>query len=214
MSPYSQEKPQKNRILGTGRPIFGGDGTDYYPIKVLADTAGLSGRQVISQREPFIFRPGAAALASGMVPSGTRSGAATITTGGTADSTYWGGWQTYQPLRSGRIDGKASGGIIEGQLTIGHKSAAGTVNIKVTARIANTANTSAPTTMLAVTAATSVTTTETFTTYDIPYLACDTVMNSVPFSVAIGIQTAVAASAGIARIMESSVIMGEFEPDD
>ena len=211
---YSQEKPQKNRVLNTGRAAYGGNGTDYLPVKVIADTAGTSGRPIISQREPFIFRPGAAALDSGMVAAGTRSGAATITTGGTADSTYWGGWQTYQPLRSGRIDGKASGGIIEGQLTIGHKSAAGTVNIKVTARIANTANTSAPTTMLAVSAATSVTTAETYTTYDIPYLACDTVMNSVPFSVAIGIQTAVAASAGIARIMESSFIQGEFEPDD
>ena len=211
---YSQEKPQKNRVLNTGRVAYGGNGTDFLPVKVIADTAGISGRQVISQREPFIFRPGNTALASGMVATGTRSGAATITTGGTADSTYWGGWQTYQPLRSGRIDGKASGGIIEGQLTIGHKSAAGTVNIKVTARIANTANTSAPTTMLAVSAATSVTTAETYTTYDIPYLACDTVMNSVPFSVAIGIQTAVAASAGIARIMESSFIQGEFEPDD
>jgi len=211
---YPQYAGQKNVVLGTGRILYGGNGTDFLPIKVIADTAGTSGRPVISQREPFIFRPGNTALASGMVAAGTRSGAATIQTGGTADSTYWGTWQTYQPLRSGRIDGKASGGIIEGQITIGHKSAAGTVNAKVTLRIANTANTSAPTTLLAVSATISVTTAETYTTYDIPYLACDTVMNSVPFSVALGIQTAVAASATIGRIMESSYIQGEFEPAD
>ena len=101
---------------------------------------------------------------------------------------------------------------MEGQLTIGHKSGAGTVNVKVTARIANTANTASPTTVLALSAATSVTTAETFSTFDLNYLQTDTVFNAVPFSIAIGIQTAVAASAGIARIMESSAIRGEFEP--
>jgi len=214
MPGYSQEKPQKNRVLNTGRAAYGGNGTDFLPIKVLADTAGISGRTVISQREPFIFRPGAAALADGMVPSGTRSSAATTTSGTVANSTYWGSWLAYQPLRSGRIDGKASGGVIEGQLTIGVKTAAGTGTTKLTARIANTANTSAPTTMLTLTGTITVTTAEIFQTYDIPYLACNTVMNSVPFSIAIGGQTQQGGTAVIFRCMESSYIQGEMEPDD
>lgn len=204
---YPQWFGQVNKILNTGRLIYGGDGTNARPVKVTDE-----GRFVIAQREPFLFRPGQSALANGAVAAGSRTSSGTITTGGTADSTYWGDWKTYAPLRAGQIDGLATGGIIDGQITIGHKSAAGTVNVKVTARIANTANTSAPTTVLALSAATAVTTAETFSTFDLNYLQTDAVFNAVPFSIAIGIQTAVAASAGIARVMESSFLQGEFEP--
>lgn len=208
---YPETKGQKNKVENLGKLFYSGNGTDFFP--VFADTAGLatSGRLIIGQREPFIFRPGSTVL-TGMVESGIRSSAATITSGTAANSTYWGGWLTYQPLRSGKIDGLSSGGILEGQITIGVKTSAGTGTAKLTFRGANTANTGSPTTMLALTGTITVTTAEIFKTYDIPYLATDTVLNSVPFSVAVGGDHQQAGSSVVFRIMESSYIQGEFEP--
>lgn len=211
--PYSQSRGQVGKTENLGKIIYVGDGTSFYP--VLADTAGLGGtnaRPIISQREPFLFRIGSTALASGMVASGTRSSAATITSGTATGTTYYTGWLSYSPLRSGKIDGLTSGGIIDGQITVGAVTGAGTGTCKLLVDIANTANTGSPTTMLALTGTITITNTEAFFTYDIPYLACDTVMNSVPFSVRMGIQTSQAASTVVGRIMENSYIQGEFEP--
>ena len=210
--PYSQYFGQKNKVLNTGRLAYGGDGTDAFPLKVLADSAGISGRLLISQREPFIFRPGSTALSSGMVASGTRSASGTVTSGTIANSTYYSSWLTYQPQRGGLIDGKSSGGIIDGQIAMGIKTGAGTGTAKLTVDIANTANTGSPTAMLTLTGAITCTTAEIFQAYDIPYLACDTVFNSLPFSVRMGVQTQQGGSTVIGRVMESSFIQGEFEP--
>ena len=204
---YPQWMGQADKILNQGRLIYGGDGTNARPVKTLTD-----GRLVISQREPFEFRPGQSALAGGAVAAGSRTSSGTITTGGSADVTYWGGWVQYAPLRSGLIDGLASGGIVEGQFTIGLKASTGTNSGKLSAQIANTANTSAPTTVLALTGTIACTTAEVFQTYDLNYLQCDTVFNAVPFSIRIGVQTNIAASSNVARIMESTDIRGEFEP--
>src|SRR3990167_8242651 len=201
----------KDQVLNTGRLAYGKDENGkFYPIAIIANTAEQYGEVRVAQYEPFLFRPGNAALASGMVEAGTRSSAATVTSGTVANSTYPGSWITFAPFRSGKIDGLSSGGIVDGQITVGVKCGAGTGTAKLTLDIANTANTSAPTTMLPLTGTITCTTAEIFKTYDMPYLACDTVMNSVPFSVRLGVQTQQGGSTIIGRIMESSYIEGLF----
>ena len=115
----------------------------------------------IPLREPFTFYPGVAALASGMVASGSRSGGATVTSVD-ANTTVWGTEVVYEPERAGKIDGLASGGEIHGQITIGIKSSALTPNGKLTARIRNKDGTW--TTCLALTAAIALSTTEAYKT--------------------------------------------------
>ena len=209
---FDQQRGQVGKTENLGKIIYLTDGTSFFPVEASTAANSTMARQIISQREPFIFRPGSTALADGMVASGTRSASGTITTGTVANSTYWGSWVPYSPLRGGRIDGLSSGGIFDGQITIGTKLSAGTGTVKLTARIANTANTGSPTTMLTLTGTITCTTAETFQTYDIPYLACNTVFNSVPFSFAIGGDMQQASSSAVFRIMESSYIQGEMEP--
>src|SRR3990167_3959157 len=112
----------KNQIMRQGNLIYikQSDG-NFYPAR-----GGSDGSIYIGQQEPFEFRPGQTALASGAVPAGTRTASGTITTAASANVTYWGSWISHAPYRSGLIDGKSTGGIIEGQLTFGIKSAAGT----------------------------------------------------------------------------------------
>lgn len=196
-----------NQVEITGKIIYGFDGTDAKAVKI-----GTDRRPIIAQREPFIFRPGTAALASGMVASGSRSGSGTTTTGAST-ALWWGTEIAYTPLRSGKIDGVSADGVVSGQITIGHKSAAGTVAATVSIRVRNTTGASTATTVaLAATAIGNLTTAETFTTWDIPYLKTVADFNQVPFGIQLGIATAVAASACIGRIMESSYIQGEMEP--
>lgn len=176
-------------------------------IKILpVDAAGST---TIQQREPFIFRPAATALASGVVASGTRSGGSSLTGAGTANQTEWSSYVTYEPLRSGKIDGIAASGVISGQMTFGVKTAAGTAEVKLTADIRNKAGTAV--TFLALTGAFSATTAEIFKTYDIPHLLTVANMNAVPFEIRHGNQSGEAATAAVTRIMESSYIQGEFE---
>ncbi len=177
-------------------------------ISVGSDGAATS--VVLQQREPFIFRPAATALASGMVASGTRSGGPALTGAGTADQTEYSGYVTYEPYRDGKIDGLASGGVISGQLTFGYKVAASTAAIKLTVDIRNKAGTAV--TMLALTGTLAATTAEAFATYDIPHLLTVTNFNAVPFDVRHGNQSNLAGTAAVTRIMESSYIQGEFEP--
>ena len=196
---------QKNQAKITGRIIYGHDGTDAYPIYANSAQAIRLG-----QREPFIFRPGGTALASGMVASGTRSGAATIAAAGTANQTYWGTEVVYEPARAGKIDGLSTGGVVSGQLTVGVSTTAATATAKLTARIRNKGGTW--TTALALTGTMSCTTAEIYRTYDIPYLYTTANFNAVPFGVAIGVESNEAGTATQARIMESSYIQAEFEP--
>ncbi len=214
---FPEDKGQKNKVHNTGEIVFGTDGTNFFP--ALGSTAGVASgagqgvRLIIAQREPFIFRPGASALGSGAVSTGTRTGAGTVTTVASSATTVWGSWTNYQPLRRGQIDGASSGGIISGQITIGIKTGAATADAKVTAQIANTANTGSPTTFLALSGtAIGCTTAEIYRSYDLPYLITDTAFNAVPFSVRLGVQSNLSGTTIIGRIMESSYIMGEFEP--
>ncbi len=201
----SESKPTTSVPVGstfyeydTGVMFITYDGTNWLPKT-----------ETLAQREPFLFRPGSAALASGAVASGTRSGGATVTSVG-ASTTTWGTEVVYQPKRAGKIDGLSSGGIVSGQLTIGIVSSAATPNGKLIARIRNKSGTW--TTFLALTAAIALTTTEIFKTYDIPYLLSTANFNAVPFGVAIGVESDSASNTAIARMMESSFIQGEFEP--
>jgi len=208
---YPEYRGKPGKVHNTGVAFYGGDGTEFYPL--FASTAGIttSGKPVIAQREPFLFRPGAAALANGMVASGTRSSAGTISAAGTAAQTYWGTEVVYAPSRSGKIDGIAASGVVSGQITIGLKSAASTADAKVTARIRNQSGTW--TTCLALSGTViACSTAEIFRTYDIPYLYTTADFNQVPFGFAIGVESNLAGTATIARIMESSYIQGEFEP--
>ena len=210
---------ETNRVMPQGNLIYikAANG-NFYP--ALGNTAGY---QLIGQREYFEFRPGSQPLESiagsttaGAVPSGVRTGAATTTSGTAAASTYWGSWLNYSPLRTGYIDGKTSGGIIEGQVTVGMLLSAGaTTTITPLLQMANTANTVAPTTiLLAGTAVTCSSTAYTYSTYDINYLETNTVLNSVPFSLRMGVQLTggAAGTTTTFRIMESSAIRGYYEP--
>ncbi|KKM75342.1 hypothetical protein LCGC14_1391200 [marine sediment metagenome] len=164
------------------------------------------------QREPFIFRPGATAMAGGFVAAGTRSGSAPKTSATVVNTTEYTQWEAYTPRRAGKIDGKATGGVLQGQLTIGVKCSAGTGTAKLTAEIANTANTSTAATALTLTGTITITTAEIFQTYDMPYLKTGSTINAVPFSVRAGAQHQQGSSSIVFRIMESSYIQGEFEP--
>ncbi len=177
---------------------------------LVVGTDGAATAAVLPQREPFIFRVGATALTSGMVASGTRSAAATVTSAGTADQTEWGTEVVYEPYRGGKIDGIATGGVVSGQITIGMVTGASTADGKNTIRIRNKAGTL--TTTLALTGAIGCTTAEIFKTYDIPHLFTTANFNAIPFGIAIGNQSNLAGTTVITRIMESSYIMGEFEP--
>ena len=175
----------------------------------MADEHRYDFREAVAQREPFIFRPGAAAIENGMVASGTRSGTGVVTSDA-ANTTVWGDSVVYEPLRKGRIDGRDTGGVIYGQLTIGIKSSAATPNGKLTARIRNKGGTW--TTCLALTGTIVLSTSEQYLTYDIPYLLTTEEFNAVPFEIAIGVQSDSSTNKAIARIMESSWIAGEYEP--
>jgi len=165
--------------------------------------------KTLPQREPFTFYPGVAALASGMVASGSRSGGATVTSVG-ANTTTWGTEVVYEPKRAGKIDGKTTGGEVHGQICIGIVASALTPNGKLTARIRNKSGTWVV--CLALTGAIALSTTEQFPVYNIPHLLTTANFNAVPFGFQIGVESDSADNTAIARIMESSVIQAEFEP--
>src|SRR3990167_4810167 len=205
-------------VMPRGNLMYLDDPTSATQYPFLADTARVKGTgtdgsapAVVVSKEEVIFYPGASAIANGMVASGSRAGAGTITTGGTADSTYWGPESIFAPLVRGKIDGVSTGGILSGQLTIGIKTGASTADTKVTARIRNnssaaTADAGAWVTCLALSGtAIGCTTAEIYRTYDMPRLQTTGTINSVPFGVAIGVQSSLAGTTIIGRIMESSV---------
>lgn len=165
---------------------------------------------VIAQREPFIFRPGQAALASGMVASGTRSGGATVTSV-TANTTVWGTEVVYEPARAGKIDGKATGGVVSGQICIGIKASASTPNAKLTIRVRNKDG-GTWVVPLALTGAFALTTAEIYKVYDMPHLLTVANLNAIPFGISIGVESDSSTNDAIARMMETSFIQGEFEP--
>ena len=160
----------------------------------------------------FIARPGKAALANGAVASGIRSGSANTAVSVDANTTYWQGTPTSfsHGFHEGKIDAKESGGVVDGQITIGIVASALTPNGKLTLRIRNTGG--IWTTILALTAAIALSTTELYKTYDLPYLLTTPDFNAVPFEVSVGVQSDSATNTATARIMESSWISGEFAP--
>ena len=217
------------RISGTGTDgsapaavsiLDNGSSTLYAALADTARVIGASAPAIISTKEELIFYPGASAITDGMVLSGSRTSAGTITTGATANQTYWGPESICAPLVRGKIDGVSTGGILSGQITMGLKTGAGTADAKVTARIRNNSSASSAdagawVTCLTLSAATiACTTAEIFKTYDMPRLKTTGTINSVPYGVAIGVQwsAGTAAASIIGRIMESSYIQGWVEP--
>ena len=202
-----------DQVMRQGNLIYLDDGNNSYPAR-----GDIYGRLFVAYWEEFEFRPGKMPLAgvagstlSGAVVSGTRTGAATTTSGTVASSTYWGSWIPFNHMRSGKIDGQTTGGILSGQVTVGLKVGAGTGTVAPTFQLANTANTAAPTTVLALATTVTCSTAEAYASYDLNYLQTDAVMNSVPFSIRMGVQHGQAGSTAIFRIMESSRIIGKFE---
>src|SRR3990167_214628 len=116
-----------DQALPTGRLAYGKDSNGiFYPLAVIANTSEQFGEVKVAQREPFIFYPGATDLSGGMVLAGSVTGAATVSSGGTADNTIWSPSYTYAPFRSGKIDGVSTGGYLYGTVTIGVVAAAST----------------------------------------------------------------------------------------
>ncbi len=219
----------KGDVMPKGNLIYADNPSASTQFALLSDTARVQGTSpdgaapaIVSTKEGFIFYPGASALSStstitGMVLSGVRQGSATITSANAA-STYWSSNITFAPIGRGKIDGLSTGGVITGQITVGlTAAAAATCDAKVTARMRNNAGSTYTTclflsaTVIAVGATAGV---EIYKTYDINHLLTDANFNAVPFDFAIGVQSdkAAASCAVIGRVMESSYIMGEFEP--
>ena len=161
----------------------------------------------------FTFRPGQAAMASGMVAGGTRSyNPETVSTAAAASTTVWSSTITFSPYQSGLIDGLSANGIIEGALTIGVIASASTPTAKLTARIQNIGETTSWVTILGLTGTISTSSVVSYQTYDIPYLQTSSPFNAVPFGVAIGIQSSSSVNTIQARLMESSYVMGSYIP--
>lgn len=206
-----------SRYIGTAsdtKPTSVPVGTTYLEydegVQMITPDSGSTWYPKEAQLVDFLFRPGAAALASGMVLAGTRSyNPSVASTGGTASgTTCWSPDITYDPYQSGLIDGLSASGVICGQLTLGYIAAATTGNAKVTARIRNSGGTY--TTFLGLTDAISASTTVGYKTYDIPYLKTTGNFNSVPFDMGIGVQSDASANSIELRLMESSYIIGQF----
>lgn len=221
MATVNQRVPDDAMPRGNVGYAYDPDGKHSYP--VIGSTAGQTDaiRPIIAQREYFIFYPGAGVLAStstvdGMVLSGVRSGAGTVTTAGSV-TTAWTPAATYSPLRAGKIDGVSTGGIVSGQITVGLKTPSGTqaANAGVTARIYNVGAAAGSVTCLFLSATVlACTSAEIYSTYDIPKLQTTAAFNAIPFTFQVGVQSskAAASAAIVARIMESSYIDGYFEP--
>ncbi len=184
--------------------------------------ADSTGYLVISEPVYFEFRPGqqnlagiAGTITTGAVLTGVRTGSGTITSGTVANSTYWGTDVVFNDKWTGKVDGLSSGGILEGQLTIGAIASAATTAAKFTARIKSGTSTTAGATIFLGLSGTAISlgaTTEIYTTYDLNYLKTDTVMNSVPFAMAIGVESSLAGTFTVGRIMESTTIRGKYVP--
>ncbi len=191
---------------------------------LLADTSRVVGTNpdgstplaVSPAKEEFFYYPGQSAVASGMVLSGTRTGAATVTSSGSA-TVVWGTETIFAPVGRGKIDGKSTGGVIDGQVTIGLTATASTLSCtNVSFRMRNnptaaTADASAWVTALAYTTGIACTTAEVFNTFTINNLQTSASINAVPFGVAIGVLSQFASTNIIGRVMENSYIHGFIE---
>lgn len=207
------------RYIGTAsesKPTSVPKGTTYLEydegVQIITPDGGSNWYPKDADLVDFFFRPGQVPLASGMVESGTRSyNPAVVSTASVASTTVWSNAISYEPYKSGKIDGLSVGGIIEGQLTIGYIASATVGNTKLTARIQNKDNANWVT-MLTLTATIATATTVAYKAYDIPFLQTTSTFNAVPFSIAIGVQTDASANSVQARLMESSWIAGQFIP--
>jgi len=153
------------------------------------------------------------------VLSGTRSGAGTVTSSGSVNIVY--GTETiFAPLGRGKVEGLSTGGILNGQITVGLKTSASTADataVYFQMRNNPTASTGASTatypfaTPLAYTTAIACTTAEIFKTFDIPNLQTSASINAVPFGVQFGVRSSLASTNIIGRVMESSYVNGFIE---
>ncbi len=211
-------------VMPKGNLIYADHPSASTQFALLADTARAQGSGtdgsapgIVSFEEEFIYYPGAVSIDSGMVLAGTRSSAGTVTTTGSAAVT-WGGETIFAPIGRGKIDGIATGGILTGQITVGLKTNASTADAaSISIRIRNnstasTGDAAAWATALAYTAAIACTTAEIFRTFEFPHLLTSASINAVPFGIALGVRSNLAATNIIGRVMEASYIQGRYQP--
>lgn len=205
----------ENHVMPQGNEIYGSDsGANRFPL--LCDSARVAGTApkraapaIVSGKEELLFYPGSSGLASGMVATGTRTGSATTTSSGSAAVT-WGSEFIFAPATYGKIDGVSTGGILSGQITVGLKTSASTADCKEVAirmrnnPTASTGDSSSWVTVLSYTATIACTTAEAFTTFDMPYLRTSASMNAVPYGLALGVQSNLASTNIIGRIMSET----------
>ncbi len=168
---------------------------------------------VPTEDEEFEFRPGGNGLVGGAVISGARSNSQLSVVTGLApvNTNVWSADMTFMPRRSGLIDGKDSNGVIYGQITVNVFANANTPTVKIAMRIRNY-GTGSYDTLLPLTGAYAISTGANYNTYDIPYLLTTPNFNSVPFNIALGIQSNSNLNSITGTIMESSFIAGKFTP--
>ena len=160
---------------------------------------GSSGAPIV---ESFIHRP-----VSGDLTSGGVEWSSTVTTSA-ADTDTPLDIITYEPRRRGKIDGKATGGILAIVLTVGLKSSAGTPNGKWKIQGRNKGGTWVD--LFAISAAIALSTTELERTYS-GYFPTVANFSSVPFDLRLVIQSDSGTNNAIGRIKNSSYVIGEFE---
>ena len=165
---------------------------------ILADTVKV-GQRV---RESFTHRPVSGDLTSDGIQYS--SGVVSVA----ADTDYYEDLGTYEPERSGKIDGKATGGVVEFSFTIGLDASGGTPNAKYKIQARNKGGTWVD--LFAIqTEAISVT--EEFHTWS-GYFTTVANFNAVPFDLRLVIQSNSATNTATGRVKNSSYVRGEFEP--
>lgn len=217
----------KGDVMPRGNLMYGDNPSSSTQYSLLADTARVQGTNpdgstpaIVSVKEELIYYPGRSAVSGGMVLSGTRTGAGTITSSGSAAIVY-SVEDIFNPISRGKIDGVATGGDITGQITVGLATSASTadctaVNFQIrnnpTASTAASTATYAWVAALAYTTAIACTTAEIYKTFDIPHLKTSASINAIPFGSRFGVLSQFASTNIIGRVMESSYIQMFVEP--
>ena len=165
---------------------------------ILADTVKI-GQRV---RESFTHRPVSGALTSDGVQYST--GVTTVA----ANTDYYKDLVTCEPERSGKIDGRTIGGLIEAAFTIGLVASAGTPNAKYKIQARNKGGTWVD---LFAFQTEAVSTTEEFHSWS-GYFPTVANFNAVPFDLRLVIQSDSATDTVTGRVRNSAYVRGEFEP--
>jgi len=165
---------------------------------ILADTVKV-GQRV---RESFIYRP----VSGDLTDDGVQWSSSVTTVD--ADTDYYENLGTYEPERSGKIDGKETDGILELAFTIGLKSSAGTPNAKYKIQARNKGGTWVDLFAIQTEAVSTAEEEHTWSGY-FPTVAN---FNAIPFDLRLVVQSNSATNTVTGRVKNSSYVTGEFEP--